>query len=457
MVSSSAIDVGKLIDGAPVSGFTWRVFAVATLVIFVDGFDINNIGYVAPALSGAWHITDMSVFGPVFGASLFGILFGAPAFGWLGDRIGRRPSIICACLVFGLLTLGTMLVENIRQLIVIRILCGVGVGGVLPTVITLMAETAPRRLRATLVILMFSGIGLGAAMPGPIAAWLVPAYGWQVLFLIGGLGGLLAALLAWFGMPESAKFLAVRKPNSEELRTTMHRLRPDKTFLQQTRFTLIEHHKAPHFQVRQLFEAGRASLTILLWILFVTNLMGYFFFINWTPSLLASAHIPPGQAALFTSLFQVGGLIGGWAISRPVDTHGFRPVAVLMAVAVPVVAAIGYAGGSSKPLLLVLLFVAGFCMLGAQYSVNAVSGLIYPTTIRANGSGWAFGVGRLGSIAGPVIGGVLVGMRLPVEHLYLAASVPFLVGAPACILFARLYDAQHWTLRPAKREATQTG
>ena len=456
MATDSTMDVGRLIDGAQVRGFTWRVFAIATLVIFVDGFDINNIGYVAPALAGAWHITDMSVFGPVFGASLFGILFGAPAFGWLGDRIGRRQTLVWACLAFGLLTLGTMLVGNIKQLIIIRILCGVGVGGVLPTTITLVAETAPRRLRATLVILMFSGIGLGAAMPGPVAAWLVPVYGWQVLFLIGGVSGIVAALLAGFGLPESAKFLAARRPDSAELRATMRRLRPDLLITEQTQFTLVEQHNAPRFRPRHLFESGRAAMTILLWILFVTNLMGYFFFINWTPSLLASAHIPPTQAALATSLFQVGGLIGGWAICRPVDTHGFMPVALLMAIAVPVVAAIGYAGASSKPLLLVLLFVAGFCMLGVQYAVNAVSGLVYPTTIRANGSGWAFGVGRLGSVAGPVIGGVLVGLHLPVEQLYLAAALPFLVGLPACVLFARIYNAQHWMHGPAQRGLVET-
>ena len=441
------MDVGRLIDGAPVGRFTLRVFIVATLVIFVDGFDINNIGYVAPALASAWHITDMSVFGPIFGASLFGILFGAPAFGWIADRFGRNRAIVAACTVFGLLTLATMLVQTVPQLIVIRILCGVGIGGVLPTTITLVAELAPQRSRATLVILMFSGIGLGAAMPGPVAAWLVPVFGWQVLFLIGGMGGLLAAVLAAVALPESARFLAAHRPQSPVLRRSMRRLRPDLAISAQTRFTLEEQRGAARFRFRDLFAHGQAPVTLLLWLLFVTNLMGYFFFINWTPSLLASADIPATEAALATSLFQVGGLIGGWAISRPVDTRGFMPVTLLMAMAVPVVASIGYAGATSRPLLLVLLFAAGFCMLGAQYAINAVSGLVYPTAFRGNGSGWAFGVGRLGSIAGPVIGGVLVGMHLPVQQLYLAAAVPFLVGLPACFCFARLYNTRYWGRR----------
>jgi AAHS family 4-hydroxybenzoate transporter-like MFS transporter len=447
VASVKEFDVGQLLDSAKVCPFTIRMLLVATIVIFVDGFDINNIGYVAPALAKAWQIRDMSVFGPVFGASLFGILFGAPAFGWIGDRFGRKKAIVIACTVFGLFTLATMLVQNVQQLIIIRILCGIGVGGVLPTTISLVAEFAPQRIRATLVILMFSGIGLGAAMPGPVAAWLVPQYGWQVLFLIGGAGGLAVALLAAVAMPESGKFLAVRAPASPALRRIMQAVRPDLAIGAETRFMLAEERPDRRFTPRQLFEDGRAPMTLLLWLLFVTNLMGYFFFINWTPLLLASANIPVGEAALATSLFQVGGLVGGWAICRPIDTRGFMPVTILLAVAVPVVAAIGYAGSGSRPLLLVLLFVAGFCVLGAQYAVNAVSGLIYPTAFRANGSGWAFAVGRVGSVSGPVVGGILVGMHLPVQQLYLAAALPFLIALPACFFFARRYNARFW--RPA--------
>jgi len=434
------VNVTEALDGAPLTRFTLLVLALSVIIIFADGFDINNIAYVGPALIAAWGISDPSALGPVFGASLFGILFGAPILGYLGDRYGRKKAIVASGLIFSIFTWAAVFTHSLGELLVIRVICGIGIGGLLPNVIALNAEFAPRRLRATLVILMFSGIGLGSALPGPVAAWLVPQHGWQVMFTIGGILGLLATAICALGLPESIKYHVVRGHSGKPIAALLQRVRPDLTISPDATFVLSDEKAYSGFLPHHLFDDGRAPLTLLLWVMFVSALMGYFFLISWTPTLLAAAHIPIAKAALFTSVFQVGGLIGGWAICRPMDRMGMMPVALLFAVAIPVVAAIGYAATTSELLLGVVLFIAGFCVLGGQYAINAVSGMIYPTAFRSHGSGAAFAVGRVGSISGPVIGGALIAMHLPVQTLYLCAAIPFVICAPACVTFARFYD-----------------
>jgi AAHS family 4-hydroxybenzoate transporter-like MFS transporter len=442
MDGRQVIDVAQALDDANITRFTITVLVFSAIIIFADGFDINNVAYVGPALIDAWKIADPSSLGPVFGASLFGILIGAPVLGYLGDRYGRKKAIIASGLIFAIFTWAAVLTNSLTELFIVRVICGVGIGGLLPNVIALNAEFAPKRLRATLVVLMFSGIGLGSAVPGPVAAWLVPHYGWQIMFTVGGILGLLATAACAIGLPESIKYHVVRGDSSAEVAALLARARPDLVVRPDATFVLPDEQAYSGFSLQRLFEEGRAPLTILLWVMFITALMGYFFLISWTPTLLAGAHIPVAKAALFTSVFQVGGLIGGWSICRPMDIKGMMPVALMFAVAIPVVAAIGYVATISETLLAVVLFIAGFCVLGGQYAVNAISGMIYPTAFRSNGSGVAFAVGRLGSISGPIIGGVLVGMHLPVEMLYLCAAIPFLICAPACFVFARLYDAR---------------
>ena len=189
--------------------------------------------------------------------------------------------------------------------------------------------------------------------------------------------------------------------------------------------------------------------------------MGYFFLVSWTPLLLTSAHLPLSKAALAQTLFQLGGAAGGWVLCRPMDNRGLMPVMILFAVAVPAVASIGYVGTISGPLLMAVEFCAGFCILGLQLGLNATAASIYPTSFRSNGAGWALGIGRFGAIVGPVLGGALIALHFPVEHLFLLAAIPFAIGAVACYALTRLYVArfqggglgQHVTLHAVDAKA----
>ncbi len=439
MANAKVIDVSAVVDEAKVGTFVLRVVIVAAFIIFLDGFDINNIGYVAPAMIRAWQLPDASAFGPVFGASPLGILFGAPLLGYIGDRFGRKKAIFIACLIFSVFTWAAVLTSSVRELVLVRFLCGIGIGGVMPNVIALVAEYAPKRLRATLVVVMFSGIGLGAAMPGPVAAWLIPQYGWQVVFTVGGVLGILAALLCLAALPESIKYFVVRQGHRANVLRLVQAVRPDLAIDADASFVMRDEKQYTGLSPKHLFRDGYAPVTLCLWVLFALNLMGYFFLFNWTPTLLASANIPMAKAALFTSVIQVGGLIGGWVIGYPMDRFGYLPVAAMSVLAIPVVGAIGYVGTMSEPLLIVVLFLAGFSVLGFNYATNGVSGMVYPTAFRSLGSGWCFAVGRAGSVSGPLIGGVLIGMHVSVQNLYLFAAIPYLICAPVAFVFAAIY------------------
>ena len=199
-----------------------------------------------------------------------------------------------------------------------------------------------------------------------------------------------------------------------------------------------------------LFRDGLALITPLLWLLFALNLMGYFFLISWTPTLMTAAKLPPATAALAGASLQVGGTVGALLLCWWLQKHRFLAVAIMFVIAVPVVGSIGFAGLTSQAALLTATFFAGFFVLGIQSGINVIGALVYPTSLRANGSGWELGIGRIGSIVGPMVGALLIG--LPVEKLYMWSALPFAVGAVICFVIHRLNTAR-LAARPELRDA----
>lgn len=456
MANAKVIDVTSIVDEAKVTSFTLRVIVVAAFIMFLDGFDINNIGYVAPAIIKSWHLSSRGAMGPVFGASPFGILLGAPLLGYIGDRFGRKKAITISCLIFSLFTWAAVLTSTVTELAVIRFLCGIGIGGVMPNVIALGSEYAPKRKRATLVVAMISGIGIGAGVPGPIAAWLIPAHGWKILFHVGGVIGVLAAILCVVALPESIKYYSVREGCREKVMHLLRKVEPGIQLDAATTFS-VHDEKYTSFRLVQLFRDGFAPVTICLWILFATNLMCYYFLFNWTPTLLSSANMPLSKAALFTSVIQVGGVIGGWTIGYLIDRFGYTPVAILPFAGIIVVGSIGYLVFFSGTLLTVAMFLSGFTVLGFNYATNAVAGMMYPTAFRSNATGWCFAIGRAGSVTGPVLGGLLVGMNMSVQHLYVCAAIPYVIAAPVGLYFIRLYRRNFLGTKPPAASSQTAG
>ncbi len=432
---SRIINVEDVVDEQKIGKFNIKLLFWLFLIMLLDGFDISAAAFAGPELVKAWGIP-RSALGPMLSASLFGILIGSFAFGYLGDRYGRRSAIILSCFTFGVFSLMAVWATSLNELTLLRALAGIGIGGVMPNAVSLSAEYAPKRLRATMIILMFTGNTFGAALPGLVSIWLVPQYGWQVLFLIGGVIPLVLAFCLCFTLPESIKFLALNEHHKTRTLQMLRRLKPGFEFSEDDRFVTHEA-VGSKFRVSQLFEGKFAIATPLLWLVFALNLMVFYFLNSWMPTLVAAADVPAARGVIALTIFQLGGTCGGLALSRLVDRQGLKPIYFMFMIAMPVVASIGYLATSSPVLLMIAAFLAGFFVLGLQFGLNATPGMIYPTSCRANGAGFAFGVGRLGAVMGPIIGGLLIGMQLPIQVLYVFAAVPLALGAVACYILAR--------------------
>ena len=323
----------------------------------------------------------------------------------------------------------------------------------LPNLISLNAEFAPRRFRATLIIIMFCGVTLGGAVPGWVSILLAPRFGWQAIFAIGGVLPIVMAVCAAIWLPESLKYLVVRNRRAR-VEKLLKRVAPALTVSRDAQFVIADERKVNSMSPVQLFHGGLAIITPLFWLCFSMNLMGFYFMSSWMPTILTATHVLSPDAAVFaTTLIQVGGTVGGLVLARPMDSKGFLPVTVLFAAAIPSIAAIGYFSNHSQTLVLAASFVAGFCVLGLQFGLNAASGMIYPTAVRANGSGWAFGIGRFGSILGPILGGYLIARHLPLQQLFLIWSIPSCLGFFACLILTLLYRSRFKGLGLGLREA----
>jgi AAHS family 4-hydroxybenzoate transporter-like MFS transporter len=447
MADQPVVPVSRLLDERGLGSFQIVLLIWSLFLVLIDGYDITAIAFAAPHLIREWHISPKAL-GPVFSASLVGILFGSAFFGWVGDRYGRKAALIGSNLLFGIFTFIAAYSTDLTQMFWLRLVAGIGIGGVIPNAVAINAESAPRRLRATLAIIAVGCVPLGGAIPGFVTATLVPTHGWQILFTIGGVVPVVIAVAAFFGLPESIKFMALHEKHRDKMVAAIRSISPGTVVPPNASFVIEDEQQVPGLNPKYLFGQGLQVITPLLWLLFALNLMGYFFLISWTPTLMTAAKLPPTTVALAGAVLQVGGTVGALLLCWWLQKHRFMAVAIMFVLAVPIVGAIGYAGLTSQTALLVTIFFAGFLVLGIQSGINVLGALIYPTSLRANGSGWELGVGRIGSIVGPLVGALFVGMS--VERLYMWSALPFVVGAVVCFLIHRLNEqrlAKHPELR----------
>jgi len=457
MASAPTIDVARIIDDRRLDGFTWSVLIWSFIIIIFDGYDISAIAASAPLLVKQWGLANPGVFlGTVISASLLGMLFGAPILGYLGDGMGRRTATIVSSLIFGIFTLACAWANDLETMRILRIFAGVGIGGMMPNLIALNAEYAPRRVRATLIIVMFCGVTLGGAFPGFAAVYLAPTYGWQVIYVIGGVLPIVLAGLAFFVLPESLKYLVVHDKRAA-VEKLVKRLAPSASISPATRFVIADEGKTTKsLSPVKLFKGGLVFITPLLWLCFCMNLMGFYFLAGGLPTILRNTHVlTPADAQFSAVLIQIGGTVGGLLLARPMDKKGFLPVTVLFALAVPAIAGIGYFSQTSTTMVMISAFAAGFAVLGVQFGLNAASGMIYPTAVRSNGSGWAFGIGRFGSFLGPVLGFYLFAQHLPLPTLFLVWTLPSIVGFLASLTLTLLYQSRFKGLGLGQREVLE--
>ena len=428
-----SVNVEDLIDRQKFGVFGVRVVVLALLALIIDGYDVQVMSFAAPSLLKAWHL-QRSAFAPVFSASLFGIMFGAPLFGWLGDRIGRKSCIVISSVVYGLFSLAFLLAHDLPTLLVLRFLAGVGMGGVFPNAVAIAAELAPGRLRAGMASIISIGITIGGVIPGLVVTELPPGPVFHQLFLIGGVLPLVLAALLALALPESLTFLIQKGGSRARIARQVRQIDPGIEAGDDVEFILPPRPASEPAGFAALFAGQMAVITPLLWLMFCATLLSIYMLTSWMPMLVEASGYSASQAAAANSLFQVGGTLGGVMVGLLLGRFGMRLVAVLfvaclMAVGIAARAQLTDAG------LAAAIAACGFCLIGAQCALNGTTGLAYPTAVRARGLGMALGVGRVGSVAGPLLAGVMVaGGVTSARDLFELPLIPLAIGAVAAFV-----------------------
>jgi AAHS family 4-hydroxybenzoate transporter-like MFS transporter len=422
MNADETVGVQAAIDKTPLGAYQIGIVLLCGSVAMIDGFDTQAIALAAPQIAAAWK-APISAFGGVFAAGLFGSLIGALVFGLAADRIGRKPSLLAAIVLFGAVTLFTPFMTSLEGLAAVRFVTGVGLGGALPGIISITSEYAPTRQRATIVSLMFCGFPLGAVVGGIAAAVVVPSHAWSSLFYLGGGLPLLLLPVIATAVPESIRFLAQRgeREKVERILARMNALADwdgQMRVGQEVKGSLVS-----------LFNHGRATGTIILTLTFLLSLMLSYFLVNWLPLLARQAGVGLAGAVLAVAALNLGAIVGCLFIGRSADKRGpALPIGLSYVLGAAAITAIGYSA-SSAGLLLAVSFLAGALSIGAQMCVVAVGATFYETSVRATGVGWLMATGRVGAILGPVIGGFLIGAGVTIPNLFLVAgAISFLAA-----------------------------
>ena len=427
MAEATLSSAEEALETQRLGGLQIRVAALCALVQICDGYDINSVGVTVPQLTHVWGLPGPA-FTQAFLWSSVGIMVGALSAGPIGDRIGRKPLLLASLTIFGLASLASAMAGSLLFLTIARFFTGLGIGGAMPGAATLTGDYAPRRYRATLIMLTFTGAPVGGFICGQLAGVLLPSFGWPSVYIIGGVVPLLMVVALALWLPESPRFLATKGNLSPREAALLQQLdiRPG-----QSRAAVDVASGNP---ITMLFGQGYALQTVLLWVVFFCSLMNLFLFAYWLPEVLHLGGMTPGEAARATSYRDLGAIFAVLYLGLLIDKHGpERALAWHYAAGIIFIGAIAL---FAMPylLLVAVIFLSGMTIIGSQTGANATAGKLYPARMRTSGIGWALGIGRLGGIAAPVLGGWLLatGMRPP--QIFLSACGFALVAAIATAL-----------------------
>lgn len=420
---SKPLRLPGFIDERRLGGFQLRTVLLCGLIMLLDGFDTQAINYMAPAITQDWGVSKGTM-ATIFSAALVGLMIGYLLLAPLSDKLGHKRLVMAGVAIFSLSTLASVWAQNPDQLIIMRFITGIGLGAATPSTIALTAEYSPKRLRASLVLAIYCGFSLGFVAANYVAGWLIPAYGWRSVFVVGAVLPLaLLPVLAW-RLPESISYLLRRAENAKAY-VLVRRI--DRT-LPETANSQIEVESADpgkRIKVTELL-AGRQLLgTVLLWVVFAINLAMFYGLQSWMPTILTERGYSAGTLATAASMTTIGGIAVAFVVGPAMDRLGaYGSLSTLYFVGCGFLVLMSLVLGSPVWLVLVAIFLIGCTISGGQKSVIALAASFYPEEVRSTGVGWALGIGRVGGILGPVIVGGLLAGGVGHERLFMILVVP---------------------------------
>ncbi len=415
-----ASDFIKSINQGKMTSMQLGIIAICWLINMLDGFDVLAIAYAAPTITEEWQLAPEKL-GLVLSAGLAGMALGALFIAPLADRVGRRKVILWCLAIIGTAMVVTAMVNSFLLLLLARVVTGLGVGGLLASLNTMVAEYSSDRRRNFAISFLQSGYPIGALAGGLIAAPLIPAFGWQVVFIVGGLSTLVMVAVVLLYMPESLHYLLAQRPANalQQVNQILSRLGHSAV----AELPVLQG-KTPQASIAKILSPSLKTKTLLLWLSFFMSMLTLYFLLLWTPQIIVNAGLPKDQGILVGATLNAGGLLGMLLLGYFSERFGLHRLIIgfflLAAVSMVAFALID----ASAMVLLFLAFALGFFTIGGMIGLYSVAAELYPTTLRNTGLGWGIGIGRLGAILGPNVAGVLMGIGWEQADYFLLLALP---------------------------------
>jgi len=399
--------------------------AICFLMNVLDGMDVLVVSYCAPMIAEDFNLGPKTL-GFIFSAGLIGMAIGAIFLAPLADRFGRKKLILASALIMGLSVLLTAFSETILELIIMRLISGLGIGCMLATTATLTSENVLNNSKDFWVSLVISGYPVGAVVSGYVAAAIIPSYGWESMFVLAGLTTLITTPLIFFFLSESPQFYLKKQPDGALKKA--NRILIKMNFKPFESLPDVELITTNNSLVSRLFSNKYKISTLQLWAALFFAFGCLYFLISWIPKLATDAGLSIELAIYAGTIFNVGAFFGiilqGYFSSK----IGLKKtISIFLFLTFLLMASFKLFVGTD--ILLLIYFLLGFSLQGGFVGLYAVAARLYPTEFKTTGVGWAIGMGRVGGILAPLIGGFLISIGLSLSANFFIFSIPALVAS----------------------------
>jgi len=424
---AAGVDIDEVLDTARLRAIHWRTLAVCTVAMMIDGYDLYIVGWILPALSDSFHVSRVALT-PVLliqqAAMLLSAVFVAP----LADRSGRRKLLLVCLTGTALFSACSAFSANPTQFTMWRVLTGLCAAAVVPNLVTLSSEIAPRRLRGRFSTITVCGAQGGTLIGAAMQAFILPRYGWEGALFLGAALSAAIVPVVLFWMPESPRFMVRRNNADPRLPRLLAQLDP--TLDPRTPLTTSTACQIPPGgRVSVLLGQGRRLTTILLWCAFVASFLFIGQWSSWSTTVFKDVlHMDWKTVGATTSLYSSLGVVGTFVIGFAIDRFGFRAV-LPKTYALAFIGAIGAGVTAPGSIMFVFLGMMGLFQISSQAGLAALSPTLYPPTHKATAVGWAYGAGRIGAIIAPASGSALIGLHGGPLETFAGLALPLLIAS----------------------------
>lgn len=424
----SKINITDVVNEGKFNRFHMGLLICCCLIIVFDMFDLVIYSSIVPIIMEEWSISPVEA-GAIGSYGIFGMMLGAIFFGILADKFGRKNILILCVILFSIFTFLCAFAPGPLTFSTFRFIAGVGIGGVLPNVIAIMTDYAPKHLHNTMVSIVMCAFSVGGILAGFVGIYFIPLLGWKSVYWVAAIPLLIIPFMIKY-FHDSPAILLV-KGRIDELRYVLSKVNDKVSLTPEIEFvTSTEIEKDPSSPVIALFKNNRALGTVMIWIAFFMCLLMINGISIWLPNLMFSAGYALSSSLSFMIVLNIGAIIGTLILGGLADKFGVKKVLVPMFI-MAAVSLILLGFKNNMIVLYLLVLITGACTMGAQNISYAFVSQYYPSLMRSTAIGFASGIGRIGGIIGPTFGGILVSLNLSTQMNFFSFAIPGILAAIA--------------------------